>query len=350
MAVRAPVRAGRADKNFAVYEFDDAGPEPAFCLPTHWFDAALILARIGREISSSDNSNGKGSEAISAAPRETPTSPPITYLRPHWYVRGLPAAPLPQRADRAGAPANVGRRRRTARIIARSVAAFFGDDSGAEPNFPPEGVETMIGGGSGRTVGADGGGVDAIRGGSGVRGATSCTCAGASLAPRRRSSVARTRSLVFKCSSGRDCGLDRLGPFRRRRIRRGDDRHDSRAGGLSWEPLSPLSFRAESTSAGAYPQGCSRSPPACQRISPTAFRPQISRTAFSETPFALTPGSGKLAVSEGGFEAFDIALGGSTFLGLTDDTAAAAGASGAGLGGDVMVDDVGPDDGRGHRG
>src|SRR5450631_4029433 len=66
-------------------------------------------------------------------------------------------------------------------------------------------------------------------------------------------------------------------------------------------------------------------------FSEAAFSEAVfSEIAFSEIPLALTPASGRWETSEevsAGFEsAFAV-----TFLGLTDDTAAAAGASDAGL-------------------
>jgi hypothetical protein len=56
----------------------------------------------------------------------------------------------------------------------------------------------------------------------------------------------------------------------------------------------------------------------------------FSDIAFSEMPFALTPASGRLARSEEVSDGFESALG-VTFFGLAEDSAAAAGASGAGL-------------------
>src|ERR1700722_17285049 len=60
----------------------------------------------------------------------------------------------------------------------------------------------------------------------------------------------------------------------------------------------------------------------------------FSEAAFSETPFALPAASGRLARSEevsGGFESALKSTLGVTFFGFAEDTAAAAGASAAGL-------------------
>ena len=66
------------------------------------------------------------------------------------------------------------------------------------------GVETMIGGGSGRTAGADTtgaatGGGDAIRGASVTR---AVSCGRGAPSPRNRSMAARASSLASRCSSG----------------------------------------------------------------------------------------------------------------------------------------------------
>src|ERR1700721_1309826 len=70
-------------------------------------------------------------------------------------------------------------------------------------------------------------------------------------------------------------------------------------------------------------------------FSKTAFsEAAFSEAAFSETPFALPAASGRLARSEevsGGFESALKSTLGVTFFGFAEDTAAAAGASAAGL-------------------
>src|SRR5450755_1512506 len=84
-------------------------------------------------------------------------------------------------------------------------------------------------------------------------------------------------------------------------------------------------------SVGFSAAGFSRAAFSEAAFSEAAFSEAVfSEIAFSEIPLALTPASGRWETSEevsAGFEsAFAV-----TFLGLTDDTAAAAGASDAGL-------------------
>src|ERR1700722_92823 len=94
------------------------------------------------------------------------------------------------------------------------------------------------------------------------------------------------------------------------------------AAGFSREAFSVAAFSEAAFSAATF---------AAAAFSEAAFSDAaFSEIAFSEIPLALTPASGRLERSEevsAGFEsAFAV-----TFLGLTDDTAAAAGASDAGL-------------------
>ena len=244
------------------------------------------------------------------------------------------AAALPPRpADRAAARVgNVGRRCRAARIVAprgsrirqvrlrrcRRVA------SNASP-LP--GVETMIGGGSGRTAGAD-----AIRGVIGMpRGDPACataSCArgGPSLAPRRRSIAARARSLASTRSSGAMAASTGGAAFGAATTGAATAVHAGCTGSRDGPGGRLFAFHgAQLAGAGAYSAGMlAVLRAACQTdFSRQSFsqdllqilfaaRPfrtgRFSKMAFSEMPFALTPASGRLATFGGGFRGLRIDL------------------------------------------
>ena len=90
------------------------------------------------------------------------------------------------------------------------------------------------------------------------------------------------------------------------------------AAGFSREAFSEAAFSEATFSEATFSEAA---------FSEAAFsEAAFSEIAFSEIPLALTPASGTWEISAGFELAFAV-----TFLGLTDDTAAAAGASDAGL-------------------
>ena len=208
----------------------------------------------------------------------------------------------------------------------------------------------MIGGGSGRTGGgatrgAEATGAEATRGASGTR-AASWVRGEASPVPRRRSIAARARSLASRCwstgaaasagrtvlgaaTTGAAAGADLTIAFSRW------------SGGWGWRVSTGMLAVSVNLSAGfSATAGFSM----IAGLSAAVF----SRMAFSEMPLAVTPGAGILPsiggcrgrpgidLHDGRFRARRRHRGGGRRLrgGPCDD---------------VMIDDVGPDNGRRHR-